>query len=104
MDATIHTLKSFATRCPLLRHLQISFDGQAVEQSTLPMTSSPLEILMVGATPIPEEEVHLARNLDRLFPSLQAVCKTSEKTYKEWVKVGKLVRAFQDVRTERRAC
>jgi hypothetical protein len=53
MTATIRTLQSFATECPRLRHLRISFDGQAVEDSTLPMTSSPLEMLMVGETPIP---------------------------------------------------
>ena len=100
--ATIRTLQSFATECPRLRHLQISFDVQAVEETTLPMTSSPLEMLMVGETPMPEDEVHLARNLDRLFPSLQAVCYASA-TPKEWDRVGKLVRAFRAVRAEERA-
>jgi len=89
MNATIRALQSFATNCPGLRHLEIPFDGRAVEDSTLPMTSSALEILVVGDTPIPEDELYLARNLDGLFPSLREVSDIFVDTH-EWLKVGKL--------------
>ena len=81
MKATIRTLQSFATERPRLRHLEIPFDGQPVEESTLPMTSSPLETLSIGYTPIipRKDESRLVRNLDRLFPSLQAVSDPLEK-------------------------
>ena len=93
MKATIRTLQSFATECPCLRHLEIPFDGQPVEESTLPMTSSPLEVLVVGNTPSPEDELHLARNLDRLFPSLQAA----------YITLGMITRKLEAVRAEKRA-
>ena len=99
MKATIRTLQSFATGCPHLRHLEIPFDGQVVEESTLPMTSCPLEMLRIGDTPIPEDKLDLARNLAMLFPSLQAVYDTPEGGC---VTIKSLVQEFQAVRAEKR--
>jgi len=57
-------------------------------------------MLVVGDTPIPEDALHLARNLDRLFPSLQRVY---AGLFNHRVGVGKLVRALQAVRAEEKA-
>jgi len=55
-------------------------------------------LLPVGETPILENEIHLARNLDRHFPSLQAVY----DVVVGWVATRELLgQGFQAVRTER---